>query len=66
MWFMWGIGFLILFILALVVIDPMETFTNGNGKIILDDDQLDYFKQETRENFKEFRNFLNLIERALG
>ena len=35
-------------------------------RLSLDDDQLDYFKQETRENFKEFRNFLNLIERAFG
>ena len=35
-------------------------------RLSLDDEQLDYFKQETRENFKEFRNFLNLIERAFG
>jgi putative nucleotidyltransferase with HDIG domain len=35
-------------------------------RLLLDEDQLDYFKQETRENFKDFRNFLNLIERALG
>lgn len=35
-------------------------------RLSLDDEQLDYFKQETRENFKEFRNFLNLIERAIG
>ena len=35
-------------------------------RLFLDEDQLDYFKQETRENFKEFRKFLNLIERALG
>jgi len=36
------------------------------ARLNLDEDQLDYFKQETRENFKEFRNFLNLIERAFG
>jgi hypothetical protein len=35
-------------------------------RLLLDEEQLDYFKQETRENFKDFRNFLNLIERALG
>jgi len=35
-------------------------------RLSLDQDQLDYFKQETRENFKEFRKFLNLIERAFG
>ena len=35
-------------------------------RLSLDDEQLDYFKQETRENFKECRNFLNLIERTLG
>jgi hypothetical protein len=35
-------------------------------RLSLDDEQLDYLKQETRENFKEFRNFLNLIERAVG
>ncbi|MAL87163.1 MAG: hypothetical protein CMI23_12505 [Opitutae bacterium] len=35
-------------------------------RLYLDDDQIDFFKEETRENFKEFRKFLNLIERAVG
>ncbi len=67
MWYMWGIGFLILSIFGF-------SGHRSHGKLspiimerlFLDEDQLDYFKQETRENFKEFRKFLNLIERALG
>ena len=35
-------------------------------RLYMDDDQIDFFKEETRENFKEFRKFLNLIERAVG
>ena len=35
-------------------------------RLSIDDEQIEFFKLETRENFKEFRNFLNLIERALG
>ena len=44
----------------------VEGTVNQEEQSFLDEDQIDYFKQETRENFKEFRKFLNLIERALG
>ena len=35
-------------------------------RLFLDEEQLDFFKQETRDSFKDFRNFLKLIERSLG
>ena len=34
-------------------------------RLSLDDEQLDFFKEETRESFKDFKNFLKLIERSV-
>jgi len=35
-------------------------------RLSLDEEQLEYFKQETRDSFKDFKNFLKLIERSLA
>jgi len=34
-------------------------------RLSLDDDQIDFFKEETRESFKDFKNFLKLVERSV-
>ena len=34
-------------------------------RLSLDDEQLDFFREETRESFKDFKNFLKLIERSV-
>ncbi len=34
-------------------------------RLALDDDQVEFFKEETRESFKEFKNFLKLVERSV-
>ncbi len=34
-------------------------------RLSLDNEQLDFFKEETRESFKDFKNFLKLIERSV-
>lgn len=34
-------------------------------RLSLDDDQIDFFKQETRESFKDFKDFLKLVERSV-
>ncbi|MEC8014154.1 MAG: HDOD domain-containing protein [Verrucomicrobiota bacterium] len=34
-------------------------------RLSLEEDQLDFFKEETRESFKDFKNFLKLVERSV-
>ena len=34
-------------------------------RLSLDEEQLDFFREETRESFKDFKNFLKLIERSV-
>jgi putative nucleotidyltransferase with HDIG domain len=34
-------------------------------RLSIDDEQIDFFKEETRESFKDFKNFLQLVERSV-
>ena len=34
-------------------------------RLSLDDEQIDFFKEETRQSFKDFKNFLKLVERSV-